>query len=391
MTEKRTWQKSHPWISFRLDFSSMPADIWLLAGEIASKCEHVAGAPLLQDTANELMQVYLSKGAQATTAIEGNTLTEAEVRRQIEGTLNLPKSKEYLGFEIDNIVAACNDVLKQAASPAPPLLTPRRIMEFNAAVLRKLALDEHVQPGKYREYSVGVADYRGAPHNAIRQLVGELCTWLNQPWLSGFPSLSPRDLRRLDAVFKAIVAHLYIAWIHPFGDGNGRTARLVEFSILVNTGVPFPSAHLLSNHYNQTRSEYYRQLSKASKSGGDVRSFCLYAMRGFADQLREQIDVIQSLQRKLFWQAQIAAKLPDSATGRRQRNLVEDLPDDPAGLTKRQVVDISPRVARAYAKLDEKTLSRDLDALEKLGLVERVEGRYRAKMEIVLGYRPTGK
>ncbi len=38
-----------------------------------------------------------------------------------------------------------------------------------------------------------------------------------------------------------------MAWIHPFGDGNGRTARLLEFLILARCGmVPLPAAHLLS-------------------------------------------------------------------------------------------------------------------------------------------------
>jgi hypothetical protein len=70
------------------------------------------------------------------------------------------------------------------------------------------------------------------------------------------------------AILKAMVAHLYLAWTHPFGDGNGRTARLIEFHILLSAGVPSPAAHLFSNHYNQTRAEYYRQLDRASKSGG---------------------------------------------------------------------------------------------------------------------------
>jgi hypothetical protein len=75
------------------------------------------------------------------------------------------------------------------------------------------------------------------------------------------------------AILKAIMAHLYLAWIHPFGDGNGRTARLLEFHILLEAGVPLPVAHLLSDHSNRTRAEYYRQLDRASKSGGDVLPF----------------------------------------------------------------------------------------------------------------------
>ena len=56
-------------------------------------------------------------------------------------------------------------------------------------------------------------------------------------------------------IVRAVLAHLYFVWIHPFGDGNGRTARLIEFAILVRAGVPAPCAHLLSNHYNATRAE----------------------------------------------------------------------------------------------------------------------------------------
>ncbi|MBW2661693.1 MAG: Fic family protein, partial [Deltaproteobacteria bacterium] len=37
--------------------------------------------------------------------------------------------------------------------------------------------------------------------------------------------------------------------MHPFGDGNGRTARLLEFEALLSSGVPAPSSQLLSNHY----------------------------------------------------------------------------------------------------------------------------------------------
>lgn len=50
-----------------------------MLGEAASKCEHIAGVPLRPSVAQELHRLYLAKGALATTAIEGNTLTENEV------------------------------------------------------------------------------------------------------------------------------------------------------------------------------------------------------------------------------------------------------------------------------------------------------------------------
>jgi hypothetical protein len=61
----------------------------------------------VRSVAQGLHRLYLEKGALATTAIEGNTLTENEVLQHLEGTLKLPPSKEYPGQEIDNIVGAC--------------------------------------------------------------------------------------------------------------------------------------------------------------------------------------------------------------------------------------------------------------------------------------------
>ncbi len=89
---------------------------------------------------------------------------------------------------------------------------------------------------------------------------------------------------------KAILSHLYLAWIHPSGDGNGRTAPLVEFVILAQCGmVPMPAGHLFSNHYSLTRDRYYRELTTASKSRGKFSGFLGYAVQGFVDGIREAI------------------------------------------------------------------------------------------------------
>ena len=133
-----------------------------------------------------------------------------------------------------------------------PELTPQLIKHFNKKVLHGLTLDSEIHPGEVRTYSVGVADYRTRTAEDCDELLDRLCTWLREPWVTTLENYTDADRRRLDAVLKAVVVHIYLAWIHPFGDGNGRTARLVEFYILATGGVPFPAAHLLSNHYNET-------------------------------------------------------------------------------------------------------------------------------------------
>ena len=247
----------------------------MLVGEAISKCEHLAGVPLMPETAKRLHLLYLAKGALATTAIEGNTLTEEEAIKRVEGKLELPASKEYLGQEIDKIVKACNGILAEIEAGKSIEISPARIQAFNRQVLEGLPLRDEVSSGSIRTYAVGVANYRGAPAEDCEFLLARLCEWL-----TGSEWIAQPDTPLATAILKAVVAHLYLAWIHPFGDGNGRTARLLEFQILIDAGVPTPAAHLMSNHYNQTRAEYYRQLERASQSGGDIAPFLVYALQG---------------------------------------------------------------------------------------------------------------
>src|SRR5260370_119566 len=162
-TFMRTFERTHPWISFRIDLRQAPPQLWMHLGEAASKCEHIAGVPLRPTTAEMLHRLYLAKGAAATTAIEGNALTEKEVLDHLEGKLKLPPSKEYLAQEVDNIFAACKE-MSQRVRGDDEALTPKRICDLNRPVLEKLTPGESVVPGEVRSHSVIVGNlYRGAP------------------------------------------------------------------------------------------------------------------------------------------------------------------------------------------------------------------------------------
>lgn len=379
---ERTYKKTHPWIDYELDLRRASHKLWLLLGEAKSKCEHIAGAPLLPEAASELYAVYLAKGALATTAIEGNTLTEQEVRQRIEGKLQLPPSKDYLGQEIDNIIEASNRIAKQIIKEGKTEFSPDRIKEFNHLILRNLPLEEDVVPGEIRKHSVVIGRYRGAPAEDCEFLLKQLCDWLNE---SSVPK--DDDYKIVYEILKAIVAHIYIAWIHPFGDGNGRTARLIEFQLLLCAGVPAAASHLLSNHYNLTRSEYYRQLDIISKTK-NIFSFIEYALQGFVDQLREQIELIKEQQLQVHWINYIHERFrdKDSKADVRRRHLIIDLSNfaEPVPLSK--VSHISPRLAEEYAKKSDKTIKRDIILLEDMGLVEQTKKGVRAKKELMAAF-----
>lgn len=110
--------------------------------------------------------------------------------------------------------------------------------------------------------------------------------------------------------------------MRPFGDGNGRIARLLEFYLLMDADVPLPAAHLLSDHYNKTRSEYYRQLDRASKSCGGVLPFPAYACQGLLDGLRTQVTMVREQQQKVAWENyvhEVFRQMKESASHKRQR------------------------------------------------------------------------
>ncbi len=99
--DSREYLKSHPWITFRLDVSKAPWTFWEQIGEARSKCRHLSKTPLPPHLARKMEQLYLAKGARATTAIEGNSLSEEQALAAVEGKLDLPQSQRYLQQELE--------------------------------------------------------------------------------------------------------------------------------------------------------------------------------------------------------------------------------------------------------------------------------------------------
>jgi Fic family protein len=381
-----SFAETHPWIDFRLDLTHTSPDLWMLLGEANSKVQHIASSLLRPDRAKEMNTVYLAKGVLGTTAIEGNTLSEDEVRQLVEGELELPPSQDYLRQAADNIIAAYNQIKDELLRGVSLPLDPAVLATYNCAVLRDLPLEEGVIPGKIPEHSVVVGRYRAAPRQDCLYLLETLCEWLNG---SDFTARS-RDWVIPMALIKAVVAHIYIAWIHPFGDGNGRTARMVELRILMEAGVPMPAAHLLSNHYNLTREQYYRELDAASRSGRGVVGFLEYAVRGFIDGLHDQLKIVREQQFADRWEQYIYEQFAglDSPPDHRRRALALGISKAEHPVRPAEMRYLTPHLAEEYAKRGERTVYRDLDILLDLGLVQKTPGGFAPAKEQLLGFLP---
>ena len=359
-----------------------------MLGQSEAIVQAISSAPIKPEYRKQMLSVSLRKGARATTAIEGNTLSEEEVSRIDEGE-NLPPSKEYLQTEVKNVIDALNQIRTEVISEEKAFILSSELIErFNYSVGRNLG--DHFQgaPGKFRMsgHNVVVGTYRPPPGEQVASLMTQFCKWMKESFRyeEGKQSFS-------EQVVQAIVAHAYIAMIHPFGDGNGRTARLIEFYILLRAGLPDVASHILSNHYNDTRQEYYRRLDLCVRER-DLSGFIKYAVLGFRDGLKGVLDIVQLNLLEMSWHKFIYDVLDSrKATGKtraivkRQRTLALQFPSDKWN-TPDDLVISSGILSKEYARLSQATLMRDFAELERLGLIVKDKDKYKGNIEIMRGY-----
>ena len=403
MSEPRKYLKSHPWLTFAHESitSSLTQGTWLKLGECFSKCQHLLGAPISPGKAQEISQIYMRRGAWATAQIEGNTLTESQLDGLLDNTAELPESQQYLEQEITNVLAALakmeEDISKKKSTANDPTenfrITPSWIKEVNAQLLEGLVLEDHVTPGEYRDVPVGVMRYPGAPSEDIEYLMDKFCTWINKLLDNARENSETRDpiINFSTTFIVAVLSHLYFAWIHPFGDGNGRTARLVECAILANSEfVPWVSTNILSDYYNKTRSIYYQKLEAASVRS-DVTGFVQYSVEGFREQIKNQVARVQLFQRHIAWVSYIHESFPASTSTEKSKRLKElalNMSEEEP-LAAKEMLTMNGFIKAIYIKHTPRTFKRDLDELVSMGLVEKVDpSRYRAKIQVMDGFKP---
>lgn len=373
----------YPHLMFRRHWT-LSEKALLLLGQCEAYVKAINNTPILPHHYSQLMNVALMKGAQATTAIEGNTLSDEEVQKIMDNQ-KLPPSKEYQEIEVKNILNTFNVLLDEIVNTGVDHYISRDLLlRFHKMVGQNLGEHFAAIPGQLRNSDVIVGRYRCPDHRDVPILLDRLCQWLKEEFRFGQGEQSFSEV-----VVQAIVTHVYIEWIHPFGDGNGRTGRLVEFYILLRGGNPDIASHILSNYYNMTRTAYYLQIEKATESR-NLSNFIEYALLGFRDGLAQTLEVIQKSQFQNTWQKLIYDKFDAIRQGsreevfRRQRTLALEIPFEKE-FTVAQVSSLSVPLAKLYSGsgVSEKTIQRDVEKLIELELVRKSSAGYIANTDIL--------
>lgn len=177
-------------------------------------------------------------------AIEGNTLTLRETKFILETGLTIGGKSLREHFEVINHKGAIQYV--EGLASGEDLITPFHVCQVHRLVLSQIDDDN---AGQFRNLPVRIAGASHQPPEAwkIPDLITEWGDWLYGSGLARHP------------VERAALAQHRLVAIHPFLDGNGRTARLVMNLLLMRDGYP-PTIILRIN-----RRQYYHVLAQADQ------------------------------------------------------------------------------------------------------------------------------
>ena len=115
------------------------------------------------------------------------------------------------------------------------------------------------------------------------------------------------EFTEYDRIIQAMAIHYHIGAMHPFGDGNGRTARGLEAFMLRRAGVNELVMVSLSNYYYEHKEEYLTALSESRRSGHDLTPFLRFALPAVAQQCRTVANtIIDNHKRNLVRQFSVA-------------------------------------------------------------------------------------
>lgn len=329
----------------------------------------MAALPVLPDLIARLPKNLIRQSIHGTAAIEGNPLDETEVGRILdEGVSFVPANDRQR--EIANLRNAYERFLGPAKFDGPLLLTEQLIKDMHAVITEGLTAQQNI-PGQYRNIKVAVGDdqHGGAfvPPKIledIKTLMGALVEWLNSDAIMEHPPL-----------IRAALAHYHLAAIHPFSDGNGRTARLLEAVMLAHSGWKHVGM-MLSNNYHKAIDEYYIAFRRCQSSKDhDVMPFIDMFLRGVKDMLEKMFDLISLQIRILASREHIGSLRRSREISQRQHDFALLLFNHPSRFTLRDLHGHS-LFQPLYRKVSSQTARRDVKRLLEHRVLRKIGDQY---------------
>jgi len=325
--------------------------------------ESIKYIPILPNMASQIEEELIKKSIFSTAAIEGNSLTQEDVDKIVEDKkINI--SKERFVKEIQNLKTAYNKIKDINVLDTKVLISQDLIKNYHKIITDGLESETNI-PGQYRNTKVFVGNQEHGGTNVppkiledVKMLMEEFVSWINSD-----------ELLEMHPIFRACIAHLSLALIHPFGDGNGRTSRIIEAHILKTAGYRFVYT-MLSNYYYKNLDEYFITFSKVLKNkDNDISDFILFYLKGILESIKTIREKIYIIITGLSLQSYLLYLKKNNKISPRQYDFLSIMLDNNKEVTEKEISeDINLKII--YEKLSSRTIKRDLEYLLNANLLE---------------------
>jgi Fic family protein len=316
--------------------------------------------PYQRSWAEELQKIQLKREVAGTSRIEGAEFTEKELDAAMRET---PEQLETRSQRQAAAAVATYRWITQIPGDRP--VDEALIFEVHRRIVTGCD-EDHCAPGKLRgrdeNVTFGAPRHRGVTGGkecaeAMHQLAAAVRT----------------DFTRHDPLIQALALHYHFAAMHPFLDGNGRTARALEALMLQRTGLRDTLFIAMSNYYYENKTAYLTALNETWDINHELTPFLKFALKGIESQcqrlfseIRHQVAkaLYRNTMADLFGRLQSPRKRVMSARHLQILNLLLD-----AGEVS--LVYISGKTRQFYSvKNPGKALARDLNYLIQLGALD---------------------
>lgn len=304
--------------------------------------------------AEQIRSIFFMLESFSSARIEGNRTTIAEyIRDKVSPETARPHSIQ----EIVNLENALR-FIEETANNCP--IDTLYIRELHKRSVSGLPLNEEGDhtPGEFRRSEVRIVNSAHKPpvYGDVPMLMEQMVAELDKP-------RPPRyDL------LKMALSHHRFVWIHPFTNGNGRTARLFTYALLVKYGFALEAGRIANpaSIFCATRDEYYRRLQAADLSTevGDpsgLLDWCEYVLAG----LKDEIEKIEKLMDYTFLTKKVL--LPAIKNARHYDDITAD--EEQVLMLALKTEEIKAADANQLLGKSDRAGARMMEALRKKGML----------------------
>ncbi|HRN28065.1 MAG TPA: Fic family protein [Ferruginibacter sp.] len=303
-----------------------------------------------KDERNRYLLSSIMEEAIASSQIEGAITTRKQAKDMLRKNTS-PRNKS------EQMILNNFRTIQQIIEWKNENITVDKLLEIHKLVTNK-TLDNAADEGTFREDNevkvVDVLDgevvHYPPSHVELKLLIQQLIDYFNLPSDGVF----------VHPIIKASVIHFMIGYIHPFVDGNGRTARALFYWFLLKNGYWLTEYMSISRMILKSKSQYARAFLYTETDQNDMTYFILYQLKTMKlafDSLKEYI------KRKIEEKRQISDFLKISNVNERQALILKWIYEEPSLVFT--VKEIQTRL-----QISNQTARTDLQGLYELGYLD---------------------